>query len=341
LIFLKKLDESYNLKFGSISVTIEGSSPAALPLVDRLDSFICDDQPASRSDINLRFREMPIYVTPINKRFWSVGSRIFFSDPRYHLGEIGFKFINRNRVGINIIPDPGIDLDWLVERILEPWIFRLLPQDNIIAIHSASVEFDGSGILLCGWSGSGKTTIALELLARGGRLLSDDWSLIHNEEILAYLPRIKVRRRAVNPDILSRFQGDEKIDKDFYYDREYIRLGSDHISEASKSRNAPLSLVVVLTGGELGYRDSAKPAAMAYIMSSVLFSRRYTTRPVMNIMRYQGRRRMCSHFLELERLEKRLLADSLAEKALFESGFGESPTQIVSSVLDHFSSPGK
>ena len=41
-------------------------------------------------------------------------------------------------------------------------------------IHGTTVEVEGRGLLLLGPSGSGKSSLALQLMATGGRLVSDD-----------------------------------------------------------------------------------------------------------------------------------------------------------------------
>ena len=46
--------------------------------------------------------------------------------------------------------------------------------DNGAVMHATSVEFDGRAVLILGPSGSGKSGLALELMSRGARLVSDD-----------------------------------------------------------------------------------------------------------------------------------------------------------------------
>ncbi len=48
---------------------------------------------------------------------------------------------------------------------------------GVFAIHAASLVRDGRGIIICGRSRSGKTTLALALLASGFGLLSDEFAL--------------------------------------------------------------------------------------------------------------------------------------------------------------------
>ena len=48
---------------------------------------------------------------------------------------------------------------------------------GVFAIHAASLVRDGRGVIICGRSRSGKTTLALALLASGFGLLSDEFAL--------------------------------------------------------------------------------------------------------------------------------------------------------------------
>lgn len=45
-------------------------------------------------------------------------------------------------------------------------------------IHATSVAIDGHGVLIMGPSGSGKSDLALRLLDRGARLISDDYTSV-------------------------------------------------------------------------------------------------------------------------------------------------------------------
>ena len=59
--------------------------------------------------------------------------------------------------------------------------------DGDIPIHATAVAVDNSGILLCGASGSGKSDLALRLIDRGAKLISDDRVIIRKA---SDLPRL-------------------------------------------------------------------------------------------------------------------------------------------------------
>lgn len=48
-------------------------------------------------------------------------------------------------------------------------------------IHASCVEIDGRAILLSGVSGSGKSDLALRLLDRGAKLVSDDYTILRRD----------------------------------------------------------------------------------------------------------------------------------------------------------------
>ncbi|MBI1220855.1 MAG: serine kinase [Rhodobacteraceae bacterium] len=55
-----------------------------------------------------------------------------------------------------------------------------MPDDGTI-LHASCVSVDGKGVLILGRSGSGKSALALALMAFGARLVSDDRTVLHTE----------------------------------------------------------------------------------------------------------------------------------------------------------------
>lgn len=48
------------------------------------------------------------------------------------------------------------------------------PDADRLYIHASAVALDGQGVLICGASGTGKSTLALQLMALGAELIADD-----------------------------------------------------------------------------------------------------------------------------------------------------------------------
>lgn len=67
---------------------------------------------------------------------------------------------------------------------------RDTPWPDPVTIHATTVASDGSGILIIGASGSGKSGLAIELIARGARLVADDRTIVdrHPDRIIARPP---------------------------------------------------------------------------------------------------------------------------------------------------------
>ncbi|MBP1756391.1 MAG: hypothetical protein H6Q59_2789 [Firmicutes bacterium] len=74
-------------------------------------------------------------------------------------------------------------------------------QKNFIPVHGGTVAWDGCGIIISGVSGSGKSTVTMELLHHGFRFVSDDVSVIDPEEdearVFPGFPQQKVCRDVV------------------------------------------------------------------------------------------------------------------------------------------------
>ncbi len=65
-----------------------------------------------------------------------------------------------------------------VHQLIIPALAPLLAKNNYWCVHSCSFILDGTGVLVTGESTAGPTTDALQALAKGGTLLSDDMAII-------------------------------------------------------------------------------------------------------------------------------------------------------------------
>lgn len=55
-----------------------------------------------------------------------------------------------------------------------------------ICVHGSSVAVDGQGVLILGASGSGKSALALQLLAFGAQLIADDQTLLTRSDDMVF-----------------------------------------------------------------------------------------------------------------------------------------------------------
>jgi hypothetical protein len=83
-------------------------------------------------------------------------------------------------------PDPH-RLERLRVAILGPAVAFLLHQRGFLVLHASAIVHDGQAVLLLGFSGTGKSTIAGALIQRGHALISDDVVAVDTE---ALTPRV-------------------------------------------------------------------------------------------------------------------------------------------------------
>ena len=83
---------------------------------------------------------------------------------------------SRGLENINVVPRHLVDLFLEAAAAGQIWTRLATP------IHAACVAIDGRGVLLCGDSGAGKTSLAYACASAGWQFISDDTSyLLHNE----------------------------------------------------------------------------------------------------------------------------------------------------------------
>ena len=105
------------------------------------------------------------------------------------------------------IPDPwsGGDLQvsyqprFPIAQIFSPLIRPTMQAGLLLrgaaTVHAATVELDGSALLVAGWSESGKTETALALMERSARFVSDKWTVLSADGTAAAFPiSVGVRR---------------------------------------------------------------------------------------------------------------------------------------------------
>lgn len=94
--------------------------------------------------------------------------------------------------------EPGFPVWRLFGPLVRPALQLALLDNDAVAAHSASVEVDGAGVVIAGWSESGKTETALAFLEAGARFVSDKWTVIGADGSIATFPiGVGVRRWAL------------------------------------------------------------------------------------------------------------------------------------------------
>jgi hypothetical protein len=106
--------------------------------------------------------------------------------------------------------DPGFPLWEALSDLVRPLLQLGTLKRGAITVHGATVAVEGGGLLVCGWSESGKTETALALAEQGARFISDKWTILDGGKqlhafpvsvgirdwVLEYLPRLRAHLRA-------------------------------------------------------------------------------------------------------------------------------------------------
>jgi len=96
---------------------------------------------------------------------------------------------------IRLVVDSGFSLSRVFGELVRPALQLAMLYHDAVAVHSTAVEIDGGGIVVAGWSESGKTETALALMEAGASFLSDKWTVLDRRGRLSAFPiGVGVRR---------------------------------------------------------------------------------------------------------------------------------------------------
>jgi hypothetical protein len=105
--------------------------------------------------------------------------------------------------------DPTFPLWAAFPELVRPLLQLATITRGAITVHGSTVQLGEGGLLICGWSESGKTETALALAEAGARFISDKWAIIDRgarvhafpvsvgirDWVLRYLPRLRAELR--------------------------------------------------------------------------------------------------------------------------------------------------
>lgn len=130
----------------------------------------------------------------------------YFSWGKIFAADFGSKGIfvldPRGGVAVGWFPDPSS----IHPGILSNFIFliglsEVLRSRALYVIHAAALAWDGKGVLIPGFTGSGKTTLSIALLREGFRFLGDDRTFIKKEgkgmKLLAFPDELDVTEETI------------------------------------------------------------------------------------------------------------------------------------------------
>ena len=105
--------------------------------------------------------------------------------------------------------DPVEHQSYVRYHFLESIALNLLSAFYVTPLHAACVEFDGKGVLLCGNSGAGKSSLAFACARAGWKYISDDASyLVHRRSTRliagnSHQVRLRPSARELFPEVKS------------------------------------------------------------------------------------------------------------------------------------------
>lgn len=137
-----------------------------------------------KADVVIRYGEMPDFIKKKREENYWRGTVL------RQLKWFGFtkegNFLMENGNSITVELDSSADEKHTRSILLGACLGSILYQRQMLAFHGAAVVHNDEVIILCGDSGSGKSTISSELRGRGCLFMADDTVVITNEEGLIY-----------------------------------------------------------------------------------------------------------------------------------------------------------
>lgn len=93
----------------------------------------------------------------------------------------------QNSTTISVLPCKDADSDSIQLFLNGSVLGAVLHQQKIIPFHGSSFTFNGKGIMICGFSGAGKSSVVASFCQNGGQFINDDITplYIENEKIRA------------------------------------------------------------------------------------------------------------------------------------------------------------
>ena len=153
---------------------------------------------------------------------------------------------------------------------LEAIALHLLTQLYVTPVHAACLAKEGAGILLCGDSGAGKTSLAYACAKRGWCYVSDNesWLLRDHAKLIALGNPHRIRFRDSAPALFPELHGREPFL--FANGKMSLSLEMSNRTEFSIAYRAEISHLVFLDrGGRAGIRTMPKEEALGKLFSGV------------------------------------------------------------------------
>jgi hypothetical protein len=185
---------------GRAAVSLEDPDDAAASMLLRfLDPYLPHGRAGSdEAQVTLRARAANPDLLEVH-RGAKDGLVTGWDGSRLHLLEDGKACsVTTSTMGVLFEYERGFPLEPLLRRHGRFALQLAMWPRAAVCVHGSSVLIDGRGVLVAGWSESGKTEAALGLMERGARFLSDKWTILGSDGTLATFPiTVGIRRWAL------------------------------------------------------------------------------------------------------------------------------------------------
>ena len=154
---------------------------------------------------------------------------IFSDDSIYYKSKPGLIFEILNNSDIIIYKSNEIDEDKIWEMLIGVPFGYVLRKKGFMVMHGSSVVINGQAICIVGSSGLGKSTLALSLINKGFKFLTEDLCIVKDNIVHFYSSWIKIDKKLKN-----KLKTDLNKNIDLSFDsrgRELIKIGTEHVSE--------------------------------------------------------------------------------------------------------------
>jgi hypothetical protein len=205
------------------------------------------EQPASFDDADVLIALGSTQTSEVSKtsEVW-----ITADECRFHIPEAGDYWVHHGRE-IIVTPAPGAGAREIRLFLLGSAWGALCYQRGILAFHSSVVLAGDCAIAFCGETGSGKSSVAAWLIARGYRLVSDDLCRFEvaagQARVYPSAPRLKLWRDAL--DVMG--WSAEGLERD-HFRMDKFHLDLTGFWKPVRSVPLPLCAIYLLEWGEPG-----------------------------------------------------------------------------------------
>ena len=183
-------------------------------------------------DVQNEFIKYEIKITLENslpEKDFKDSDTIFSDDSIYYKSKPGLIFKILGNSDIIIYKSKEINQDKVWEMLIGVPFGYALRKKGFMIMHGSSVVMNGQAVCIVGSSGLGKSTLALSLVEKGFKFLTEDLCIVKDNIVHFYSSWIKIDKKLKN-----KLKTDLNKNIDLSFDsrgRELIKIGTEHVSE--------------------------------------------------------------------------------------------------------------